>query len=94
MADKDGDLTARIVGSVAALAAAYVARKALTLAWTKTVGKEPPADPESPDISLGEAVSWAVVTGVGIEVTRVLAVRAAHKRFAPQRHRTVEELPL
>ncbi|MEY9211127.1 DUF4235 domain-containing protein [Thermobifida halotolerans] len=94
MADKDGDLTARIVGGVTALAAAYVTRKALTLLWTKTMGKEPPADPESPDISLGEALGWAVVTGVGMEVTRVLAVRAVHRRFLPHRHRDIEQLPL
>ncbi|GLU49029.1 DUF4235 domain-containing protein [Nocardiopsis ansamitocini] len=92
MADKDGELTARIVGGVAALAAAYVTRKALTYAWTKTMGKEPPIDPESPDISLGEALGWAVVTGVGMEVARVLATRTAHKRFAPRRHREIEDL--
>lgn len=90
MADRDGDLAARIAGGVAALAAAYVARKVLTMAWTKAVGKEPPSDPEAPDISLGEALGWAVVTGVGMEVSRVLAVRAAHKQFASRRHRAIE----
>ncbi len=94
MADKDGELTARILGGVAAVAAAYVTRKVLTLVWTKTVGKEPPADPDSPDISLAEALGWAVVTGVGMEVTRVLAVRAVHKRLAPRRHHDIEQLPL
>ncbi|AAZ55970.1 hypothetical protein JCM3263A_17100 [Thermobifida fusca] len=90
MADKDGDLAARIIGGVAALAAAYVTRKALTLLWTKAVGKEPPADPESPDISLGEALGWAVLTGVGMEVTRVLAVRTVHKRLAARAPRAPE----
>src|SRR5690606_17170097 len=56
MAKKDGDLTAAIVGGVAALAAGYVARKALTFAWTQTTGKEPPTDPESLEVGLGEAL--------------------------------------
>ncbi|RCV49484.1 DUF4235 domain-containing protein [Marinitenerispora sediminis] len=94
MADKDGELAARIVGGVAALAAGYAARKVITFAWTRAVGKEPPSDPESPDIGLGEALGWAVVTGVGMEVARVLAVRAAHKRLAPRRHRKIEDLPV
>ncbi|GAB3211894.1 DUF4235 domain-containing protein [Marinactinospora thermotolerans] len=94
MADKDGELVARIAGGAAALAAAYATRKVLTFAWTRAVGKEPPIDPESPDIGLAEALGWAVLTGVGMEVARVLAVRATHKRFAPRRHRDIEELPL
>jgi len=78
---KNGDFAAQIVGSLTALAAAYVARKALTFAWTQATGKAPPTEPESPDVSLSEAVGWAAVTGVGMEVTRVLAVRAAYRRF-------------
>lgn len=77
-----GDLTTRIVAGVAAIAAGYVARKALTFAWTSATGKEPPTDPESLDTSLAEALGWAALTGVGMEVTRVLAVRAAHRRLA------------
>src|SRR5690606_7026962 len=66
-----------------ALAAGYVARKALTFAWTQTTGKEPPTDPESLEVGLGAALGWAVLTGVGMEVAGVLAVRAAHRRLLP-----------
>ncbi|MBV2366607.1 DUF4235 domain-containing protein [Streptomonospora nanhaiensis] len=76
-----GHLAAQIVGGVTALAAAYVARKVLTFAWTQATGKAPPTEPESPDVTLGEALGWAVVTGIGMEVTRVLAVRAAYRQF-------------
>lgn len=90
MADKDGELTARIVGGVASLAAGYVARRALTFAWTRATGKEPPVDPASPEVGLGEALGWAVVTGVGMEVARILAVRAAYKRLGVVHSVTVE----
>lgn len=86
MAKKDGgeggSIAPALVGFAAGFAAEFVTRKALTFAWTSATGEEPPTDLESPDVSLGRALSWAVVAGVGVEVARVLAVRAAHKRFA------------
>ena len=82
MAEKDGGVAPVVVGLIAGFAAEFVTRKALTFAWTRATGEEPPTDLESPDVSLGRALSWAVVAGVGVEVARVLAVRTARKRFA------------
>ncbi|MFC3997765.1 DUF4235 domain-containing protein [Nocardiopsis sediminis] len=90
MAEKDGRLAAQIVGGAAALAAGFVARKVLTFAWTQATGKEPPTEPESLEVGLGEALGWAVVTGVGMEVARVLAVRAAYRRLGPASRKEVE----
>lgn len=87
MAKREGALPAQLVGGAAAFVAGFVARKALTFAWTQATGKEPPTEPESLDVGLGEALGWAVVTGVGMEAARVLAVRAAHqKMLPPQEH--------
>jgi hypothetical protein len=36
--------------------------------------------PEDPEVGIGEALGWAVVTGVGMEAARLLATRAATKR--------------
>jgi lysylphosphatidylglycerol synthetase-like protein (DUF2156 family) len=80
MADKRADLGTRVVGGVAAMAAAFVMRKVITTVWTKTTGKEPPAHPEDPQVALGEAMGWAILTGVGVEAARLLATRAAAKR--------------
>jgi len=76
MADKRADLGTRVVGGVAAMAAAFV----ITTVWTKATGKEPPAHPEDPQVALGEAMGWAILTGVGVEAARLLATRAAAKR--------------
>ncbi|HEX2312632.1 MAG TPA: DUF4235 domain-containing protein [Thermomonospora sp.] len=81
MADK-GDLGWRVVAGAAAFAGGFAARKAITYAWKKTTGKEPPTNPESPDVALAEALGWAVVTGVGMEVARLLVTRAAAKQYA------------
>jgi Protein of unknown function (DUF4235) len=81
MSDKRGDVTSRVVGGLAALAAAFVTRKLIALVWTRATGKEPPVHPEDPQVRLPEALSWAVVTGVGMEAARLLATRAATKRI-------------
>lgn len=80
MAKKDGgELAPALIGFAAGFAAEFATRKALTFAWTRATGEEPPTDLDSPETSLGRALSWAVLAGVGVEVARVLAVRAARK---------------
>ncbi len=82
MAKKDGgDIGPVLAGLLAGMAAQYVMRKALNFAWTKATGEEPPTDVDSPDIGLGQALGWAVMAGVGTEVARVLAVRAARAKL-------------
>jgi Protein of unknown function (DUF4235) len=83
MADKDDrkvDLGTKITSAVAAMAAAFIARKLITFAWTKATGKEPPTHPEDPQVGLTEALSWSVLTGVTVEAARLLATRAAARR--------------
>lgn len=81
MADK-GDIGWRVIAGAAAFAGGFVAKKAITLAWKKSTGKEPPTNPESPDVALAEAIGWAVVMGVGMELARLLATRAAARQWA------------
>ncbi len=84
MADKrverKADLGTKVVSAVAAMAAAFVARKLITFVWTKAVGKEPPTHPEDPQVALTEALGWAVLTGVSVEAARLLATRAAARK--------------
>jgi Protein of unknown function (DUF4235) len=80
MADRKVDFGTKIVSAVAAMAAAFVARKVITLAWTKATGKEPPSNPEDPQVGLSEALGWSVLTGVAVGAARLLATRAAARR--------------
>jgi len=79
-AERKVDLGTKIVSAVAAMAAAFIARKLITFVWTKAVGKEPPTNPEDPQVALAEALGWSVLTGVGVEAARLLATRAAARR--------------
>ena len=69
------------VWSAYALAATVVAgiaaRKALTTSWKVATGKEPPQNPADPDVSIGEAVAWATVSGIAVGVARMLSSRKA-----------------
>jgi Protein of unknown function (DUF4235) len=80
MADRKVDIGTKVISAVAAMAAAFVARKVVTLAWTKATGKEPPIHPEDPQVGLGEALGWSMLTGVTVEAARLLATRAAARR--------------
>ena len=78
--DRKVDLGTKVVSAVAAMAAAFVARKVITFAWTKATGKEPPTHPEDPQETLAEALGWSVLVGITVAVVRVLAIRAVSRR--------------
>ncbi len=78
--DRKVDLGTRVINSLTTMAAGFIARKAVTFAWTKVTGKEPPANPEDPGVALVEALSWSVLTGVTVAALRLLAIRAVGRR--------------
>ena len=80
MADNKVDLGTKITSAVAAMAAAFVARKVIALVWTKATGREPPTHPEDPQVGLREALGWSMLVGVTVESARLLATRAAARR--------------
>jgi Protein of unknown function (DUF4235) len=81
MAEKSGTFTTRAIGGVAGAGAGFVTKKVMTVAWKRVTGREPPANPEDPEVALGEAVSWAAVMGVAMATARLLAIRLANKRL-------------
>jgi len=68
----------KAVTALVGFGAAFVARKVIQFAWKKITGKEPP-EPEDPQVALTEALAWAIAMAVGVQVARMLAVRAATK---------------
>ena len=71
-----------IMSLVAGLGAAAVTRKLLDHSWKAASGKNPPENPADPDVSIGEAVMWAAVSGTLIGVARMLATRRAAHYYA------------
>ena len=58
-----------------------VARKAMTATWKLSTGKQPPSNPEHPDVSMAEAAAWAVASGVAVGFARMLATRKAAEYY-------------
>jgi hypothetical protein len=79
----------KVLALVASLVAAMVARKTLSLSWRLVSGKEPPANPEHPEVTWPEAASWAVVSGAVVGLARMIA----QKRVATTWHRSTGNLP-
>jgi hypothetical protein len=67
----------RAVTALVGFGAAFAAKKVIQFAWKKITGKEPPEHPEDPQVALGEALAWGIAMSVGVQVARMLAVRAA-----------------
>ena len=81
MAEKGkDDFSTRVVTGLAAMSAAFVARKVLMTGWTKVTGKEPPTNPEDPQVALPEAIGWSVLVGITVAIVRVFAIRAVSRR--------------
>lgn len=77
MAGDSTSFTWKVLGTVSAITAGIAARKLLVATFTKTTGKNPPANPEAPDTSWQQAVGWALLSGATMGLARMLATRKA-----------------
>ncbi len=82
MSKKNGEPGSRVVTALATTGAVMLTRKVVTFAWTHVTGKQPP-NAADPAVSIAQALSWAVVTGITVEAARVFATRATARRPAP-----------
>lgn len=84
-----GSAVWKVLGTGSGLAAASVSRKALDRVWLRVRGGEPPRNPAAPGTTWGEALAWAVASGVTVAVARLLAGRGAASLW----RRTTGSLP-
>ncbi|CAM3780441.1 DUF4235 domain-containing protein [Occultella aeris] len=70
----------KIVTTVAAIAAGFAANKLISLVWKGVTGHEPPTgDADDGEISLGELVVFAAVSGAVVAFARTFATRTTGK---------------
>lgn len=65
----------KMMDRASTVAAALVARKVTSMTWKVATGKQPPSNAKHPDVSNAEAVTWAILAGALIELTKVLIRR-------------------
>jgi hypothetical protein len=85
----NGKVGYKLMATFASVAGAFAARKVLQLAWKTATGKQPPANPEHPEVTWAEAVGWAVVSCAVIGVARM----AAQRKVAASWHKSTGQLP-
>jgi len=78
MNERTEELLVKGVGTLAALAAAWLVQRALAAVWKAVAGHEMPGEDAS-DEAVGEVVAAAVVTGALGAVVRVLATRSGKR---------------
>jgi hypothetical protein len=76
-----GATTWKLMGTGGAVLTGMLAKKVLTTGWEKATGNPPPANPESPETSWGEALAWAIISGAIVGVARMLATRKAAEYY-------------
>ena len=86
---ESGGAAYKVMALLGSILAAFLMRKALHATWKGLTGKEPPANPEHPDVTWPEAVSWAVASGAAIGLARL----AAQKKVAASWHKSTGKLP-
>ena len=70
----------KLVTTVAAVAAGFAANKLIAVGWKAVTGHEPPTgDPDDGEISIGELVVFAAVSGAVVAFARTFATRGAAK---------------
>jgi hypothetical protein len=61
----------------AGAASAAITRRALSSAWRRTRGGDPPRNPAAPSTTWAQALTWAAASGVALAVSRLVAQRGA-----------------
>lgn len=74
---------------LAAASAGILARKTLQKSWEKVIGQPAPKDKQSENTDLKEAVTWAVVSGIGAGLARMAVQYALDKRNPKQHNKIV-----
>ncbi len=80
MSGKGGDRLVKALDAMAGAAAGYLARKLIVFAWRQVTGQEPPEKDPDHEVSVGQAVAWAMLAGASVGAARVLATRFAHQQ--------------
>jgi len=76
-------LSEKIVVAALGAVATYVAQRAITGFWTGLTDEEPP-DPRDPEVPTVVALSWAIASGIGLGVTKLLVSRHAMRKYGAQ----------
>ena len=74
---KQRDLAWKAVSTLSAVIGGIATRKVLELVWGMFRSSDPPGNPADRQVSWSLAIQWAVATGVGVGIGRLVSERFA-----------------
>jgi hypothetical protein len=77
MSGKHSTGRSQAIGLASDLAVEFGTRKLVTLGWKRVTGKEPPGGEDDAKVGIAEALIWAAVLGVTMELSRIMLQRLA-----------------
>ena len=67
----------KLMGPMTATAAATATRKFAEKAYKVGTGEAPPENPAAPHVPLRQAIIWAILSGVGVALVKMMVERSA-----------------
>ena len=92
MAQTEKRLAWKAVSAGSAAISVVVTQRVVTLGWRLIRRRPPPQGPADRKVTWGAALTWAVSMGVGIAVSRLIAVRLSAKAWEAATHEAPPEL--
>lgn len=72
-----GKKTWKLLDKGSTILAGMIAARVSATAWRAATGKKPPSNPRHPEVDNREAITWAILAGIVIELSKVLIRRWA-----------------
>lgn len=79
----------KVYGRIATMVAGIASLRAVNFGWRLVTGRQPPATPENPEVTMREAALWAVMSGAAAQLAKIVVTRKAVNYWV----RTTGELP-
>jgi hypothetical protein len=75
--DRRRQLAWKGVSTLSAVLGGIATRKLLEIGWSTVKSSDPPGNPADRRVSWSQAVQWAIATGVGVGIGRLVSERLA-----------------
>lgn len=67
----------KVYGRFATMLAGIASLRAVNFGWRLVTGRQPPATPENPEVTMREAAIWAVMSGAVAQLAKIVVTRKA-----------------
>jgi hypothetical protein len=90
--DTEKQFSWKVLNAIASAVAVVVTQRVLGSIWRRFSGAPPPEGPADRNVTIGSALTWAIAMGVGVGVSRLIAVRFAAEVWEAATHEEPPDL--